>query len=209
MSSGEWLVAVILLGIVVLLAVQTVAYFRGGFDSAFFRRTMEERLDGIAANRREWAIVGVLAVALTVAVAGGVVGFARHVAVRGGLTLTTVSAGLVLVASAAWLVGIAIEGGVVPLAARERADTGTTPAWIEPFWTALYHLEIVYVVVANVAYVLLGLAVVRVGYPSVWSGWASIVIAGAVLGYALITREIFPQLALFVPVLLGVAVVLA
>ena len=48
------LVAALLLSGLVLVAVESVGYVRGGYDSAFWRLPLDAKLDQVAEHRWEW-----------------------------------------------------------------------------------------------------------------------------------------------------------
>lgn len=66
--------------------------------------------------------------------------------------------------------------GSVGVAAQARRDAGTTPAWLEPMWSAANWSEAVYIVVTGVAYVVFGIGMFRAGLPAAWTAWASVAV---------------------------------
>jgi hypothetical protein len=91
------------------------------------------------------------------------------------------------------------------LAAQHRAQTGATPDWAEAAWQVGYVLERVWIVLANLAAVGYGVAVLRTELLPGWLGWAAIVIGLGVSTVVLLTWDGFPELALPVYLTLGVA----
>jgi hypothetical protein len=93
-------------------------------------------------------------------------------------------------------------------AAVQRAESGATPKWIHPFWEAAYLAEGAWVVGSNLAYAVIGLAIILSGLVGAWAGWAALVIGILIPVVFLATRFGFPQLGLIVPFVLGVAVII-
>jgi multidrug transporter EmrE-like cation transporter len=78
-------------------------------------------------------------------------------------------------------------------------------------WTAAGWAETTYIILASLAYVVWGLGMVSSGFPSAWAGWASIAIGGlSVVGVMIAPERLgFPQLPVLVPIVVGVALVIA
>jgi hypothetical protein len=88
--------------------------------------------------------------------------------------------GVFMLAAEAWLVVMSLQNGTTTVAAQRRAQTGGTPDWAVAVWQAGFVLERVWIVLANLAAVGYGVAVLRTtcclggwaGRQS-WSAWRS------------------------------------
>jgi hypothetical protein len=78
-------------------------------------------------------------------------------------------------------------------------------------WTAASWAETTYIILGSLAYLVWGVGMVKSGFPSAWAGWASMAIGGlSVIGVMIAPSRLgFPQLPLLVPIVLGVALVIA
>ena len=110
-----------------------------------------------------------------------------------------------MLAAEAWLIVLSLENGTTTVAAQRRAQTGDTPDWAVAVWQAGLVLERVWIVLANLAAVGYGVAGLRTDVLPGWLGWAAIVVGVAIPILVLLTRDGFPELALPVPLTLGVA----
>lgn len=200
MTGARWL-GIVLLAVVPILATQSVAYFRGGFDSAFFRLPVADRLDRIADHDRIWLAIGMAWLLMLTITVAGVGGAAAVVAGRGARPAAATALAVFLVSSAGWLIGTACEMTLI-VAARRRSQEGEQLA--EALWWVIYVTEGVYVLGGNLAYVVLGGAIVASGALAPWIGWTLVVVGGTTITGVVASRKGFPQLALLGPVILGV-----
>ncbi len=202
------LVAVLLLSGIGLIAVESVGYVRGGYDSAFWKLPLDDKLDHVAKNPWEWWWVSVWGLIGLFLVTGGMFGLRDTLGEAGEPVLASVALGGYSVAAVAWVVGLIIQTASVSEAARQRADTGTTPSWIHPFWNGAYFAELFWIAGANLAYVLVGLAVLLTGLVPAWAGWITLIGGLIIAAGVLITREGFPQLGYLPPAVIGIALLI-
>jgi hypothetical protein len=66
----------------------------------------------------------------------------------------------------------------------------------------------VWVIGANLAYVLVGWAILQSGLVGAWAGWAAIVLGVGIPVAIALVRDLFPQLGLLVPFILGIALLI-
>ena len=123
--------------------------------------------------------------------------------------LASIALGVFVLGVVSMLTTAYVLFGSVGVAAQVRGDSKATPGWLEPMWVAANWAEVSYIVLTGLAYVVLGIGMVRSGFPATWAAWASLAIGGAsVIGMVLApARFTFPQLPLLVPVVLGVALI--
>jgi hypothetical protein len=210
--SDTGLVGVALLLVVPLLVATGLMSARGGYASgSFWRATRDEKLDRIVDGREYWLWMHVTWVVLLLVLAGGMTGAAFLLAGAGEPALAGIGIGLFLVAVICWLVGVVLQGAPGVIAAELRHERGETPGWLAPLFTVVGWTEVAYVVGTAAAYVVLGAAMVASETPSSWAGWLSIVLGGltALANVVARDRATFPELPLAVPVVLGVAFVVA
>ena len=79
---------------------------------------------------------------------------------------------------------------------------------IHPFWQAGYLAEGVWIVGANLAYALVGVAILETGLVASWAGWTSLVVGAAIAVVVPIKRAGFPQLGILVPSIVGIALII-
>lgn len=210
--SDTRLVGVALLLVVPPLVVTGLMSARGGYASgSFWRSTRDDKLDRIVNAREYWLWMHVTWVVLLLVLAGGMTGVGLVLAGAGEPALAGIGIGLFLVSLACWLVGVVLQGPPAAIAAELRHETGETPGWLAPLFTAVGWTEVAYVAGTAAAYVVLGAAMVASGTPSNWAGWLSIVLGGVTLLATSVARNrtTFPELPLVVPIVLGVAFVVA
>lgn len=201
------IVGAFLVSVVPLLAIQSIGYSRGGFNQAFWESPLDEKLDRVVRHRWEWWLISLGEILNLVVVTGGATGLAFLLADGAG-PLPWLALGVYLVAATAWLVGTTFQAAGVWRAAQERRDRGATPSWIHPLWLSGYVMEGIWVIVANLAYVAFGAAILSSGLLPGWAGWAAIGLGAAIPAAVLITRNGFPQLSLVVPFVLGMALLI-
>lgn len=207
-STDTLITGIVLLLIVPMLFIEVPASRKGGYNAAFWRLELDDKLDHIA-RRPEWfRQIGIIWLFNLPLAAAGMTAFAYQLASEGAGTLSYLALGAFLVGSFAWLAGALLQTTVVTSAAEERQATGTTPTWLQPFWNAGWWAEVTYVTAANAAFVLWGIAMLDTGYPADWMGWTAVVLGMLALALITSTREAFPHLGVIVPVVLGVALIL-
>ena len=202
------LVAALLLSGLVLVAVESVGYVRGGYDSAFWRLPLDAKLDQVAEHRWEWWWVSVWGLVGLFSLSSGMFGLSYLLAEAGEPILASVALGGYAVAAVAWVAGLIIQAASVSEAAKQRADTGTTPSWLHPFWNGAFLAELSWISGANVAYALIGVAILQTGLVSDWAGWITLVGGTVIAIGVLTTREGFPQLGYVPPAVIGIALLI-
>ncbi|HYI74107.1 MAG TPA: hypothetical protein VEW90_02470 [Gaiellaceae bacterium] len=210
--SDTRLVGIALLLVAPLLVATGYMSARGGYASgSFWRSTRDEKLDRIIDAREYWLWMHATWVVLLLVLAGGMTGVGFVLAGAGEPALAGIGIGLSLISIACWLVGVVLQGPPAAIAAELRHETGHTPGWLAPLFTVVGWTELAYVAGTAAAYVVLGAAMVGSGEPSGWAGWVSIVFGGVTILATVLARHAatFPELPLVVPVVLGVAFVLA
>ncbi|HUF15114.1 MAG TPA: hypothetical protein VMQ46_04445 [Acidimicrobiia bacterium] len=205
------LVGFILLLLVPLLVADGVIEARGGFTGAFWASERGAKLEHIAEYPRHWAWIGTGLILMIVAATAGLSAFSVLLGQAGEGIPAAVALGSFLLGAFGFVAGIFLQFGPSEIAARVRRDTGTTPGWLDPMWTAASWAETTYIILASLAYVAWGVGMVKSGLPSAWAGWASMAIGGlSVIGVMIAPSRLgFPQLPLLVPIVLGVALVIA
>lgn len=210
--SDTRLVGVGLLLVLPLLVATGVMSVRGGYASgSFWRSTRDEKLDRVVDARDEWLWLHVTWVVLLLVLAGGMTGAGFVLAGAGEPALAGIGTGLFLASLACWLVGVVLQGPPAAIAAELRHQIGETPGWLVPVFAVVGWMEVAYVAGTAAAYVVLGAAMVSSGTPSGWAGWQAIVFGGVTV-LAIVAarhRATFPELPLVVPVVFGVAFVVA
>lgn len=207
-TSDTLVTGIVLLLVLPSLFVEIPASRRGGYNAAFWRLELDDKLDHIAEEPRHWARVGMIWLPNLVLVGAGMTAFTFQLSTTGEGTLAFLALGAYLVGAAAWLVGTLLQTSAVGQAAAVRAGTGETPDWLRAFWNAGWAAEVVFIAAANAAFVVWGLAMLRGGYPADWMGWTAIVLGLLALALVASTREGFPHLGVIVPIVLGVALLL-
>jgi hypothetical protein len=201
-------VGVLLLAGLVLVAVEAVGYTRGGYSSAFWRLPLDDKLDHVAEHRWEWWWISVWGLVGLFLMSGGVFGLGYLLADAGEPLLASVSLGGFVVAVLAWVWGLLVQASAVSEAAKQRADTGTTPPWLHPLWNGAFIAELSWITGANLAYALIGVTILQTGLVADWAGWVALVAGGLIAVGVLITREGFPQLGYLLPAAIGIALLI-
>jgi hypothetical protein len=209
-ESDVPLVEGLLLLLVPLVVADGVIEVRGRFSSVFWASERDRKLEHIAEYPRHWIWIGIGLILMLAVATAGLSGFSVLLGEAGEGTLAGVALGSFLLGTFGFVVGICLQFGPSRVAARVRRETGATPGWLEPMWTAANWAEVTYIVLASLAYLAWGLAMVNTGFPATWAGWASIAIGGLSLIGVMIapSRMVFPQLPLLVPMVVGVALVI-
>jgi hypothetical protein len=205
------LVGWILLALLLLLVVDGIVGARGGYMSAFWSSEREHKVDHVVTHAREWRLMAATWVLILGVLMVGAAGFTILLDQAGEPVLAAMGLGLLMLGAFSWLVGLLLQYASAESAGRVRAGGGETPTWLEPMWVAAGRSEVVYVVMTALAYVVWGVAIVGSGFPAVWAGWAAIGI-GVISLVGVAARPAaftFPQLPMLVPMILGLALVIA
>jgi hypothetical protein len=204
MTGVDVVLGVLLVAPMAFTAVEAVGHHRGHFNTAFWRLSLDAKLAHISRHMDAWWLVSLAWLPYVTLSTAGLAGLAFLLADPVGWA----AMGAFALGGSAWLVGIAIQAGAIGTAARLRADSGTTPQWTAALWDVGFVLEAAWIVLANVAAVGFGLAIVRTSILPGWVGWLSLGVGLAIPIGVLVTRNGFPHLALPIPVALGVALLL-
>ncbi|HEX2154301.1 MAG TPA: hypothetical protein VHL52_10020 [Acidimicrobiia bacterium] len=209
-TADARLAGIILLFLVLLLLAEGIFSARGGYNGAFWAAERDRKIEHIAENTRQWTWIGIAWVLYLAAMTTGLSAFSVLLAQAGEPVLAAVALGLFLLGAFSCLVFIILQFGPSGLAARVQGETGVTPGWLEPLWIAVSWAEVSYIMLTSLAYVVWGVGAVISGVPTIWAGWTSMVVGGvSVIGLIIArSRFEFPQLALVVPIVLGVALLI-
>lgn len=202
------LVAILLLSGLALMAFETVGYVRGGYDASFWKLSLDEKLDHVGENRRDWWWISIWPLVGLFTLTGGVFGLSRILADGGEPALAYVALGGYVVAVLAWVLGLVFQAAAVSEAAKQRAESGTTPSWLHPLWSAAFLLEVVWIVGSNISYSVAGLAILQTDVVGAWAGWAALIVGALIAVVVLIARDGFPQLGILIPAVLGIALLI-
>lgn len=145
------LIGILLASVLVLLAIESVGYSRGGYNGDFWKLPLDDKLDHVAKHDRDWWWVGSWSLVGIFLLTGGLAALAYLLADAGEPVLAFVGLGIFLVAMIAWIFGLLFQTAGVSQAAKQRQETGETPSWIHPLWYAGYLSETAWVVGANIA----------------------------------------------------------
>jgi hypothetical protein len=187
--------------LVPLMALGGYLLTRAGMLSEFWRLPLEDKLDHIATRKRVWWATGIIWVAMLAFTAGGMTSLAAQL----DEPIAWVALGILFVGVVAWLVGITLQTAGLATASTERTDTGVTPSWVQPLWAAGWMSELTWVIAANIAAVLFGIAVVGGNLVDAWAGWVAIAIGTGISVTVATTRYAFPEMGLLAPIVFGVA----
>jgi hypothetical protein len=202
-------IGVLLISALALQAVEGVGYRRGRFGSAFWRLPLDDKLAHVADHRRDWWWISIWGLVGLFLMSGGVFGLAYLLADAGAGTTAYIALGAFAVAVFSWVFGQTVQAASVPSAATQQAETGATPAWIHPLWDAGYLAEGVWVIGANLAYAVFGIAILQTDLLAGWAGWVSLIGGVLIPVVVLVVRDGFPQLGILLPAVIGVAVLIA
>jgi hypothetical protein len=179
-----------------------------GYGGTFWRLSLDGKLDFIHGHRRDWWWIALAELAGVFAVTAGMAGSTYLLADAGAPVLAYASLGGYLLAMSAWVFGLIAQTAGAARAATEKAESGHTPPWIQGLWDACYLAEWVWVIGANLAYVVVGWAILQSGLVGAWAGWAAIVLGVGIPVAIALVRDLFPQLGLLVPFILGIALLI-
>ena len=202
------LVGILLVAGLGLILVEAVGFTRGGYDADFWKLPLDAKLDHVAKHRRDWWWISIWSLVGIFLMTAGLAGLTQLISADGEPVLAFVSFGGYLVALFAWVFALIAQAATVSRAATERAETGKTPSWIHPFWDAGYLAEGVWIVGANIAYAVVGIAILQSGVVAAWAGWATIGLGVLIPIAVLLIRNGFPQLAEVAPFVLGIALII-
>lgn len=186
-----------------------VAYANAGYRGDFWRLPLDDKLDHVHNHRRGWWLLSLGQLLGLAVLTGGFTGLVSLLSDAGEPILAQVSLGVYLVALMAWVFGLIVQTMSIPRAATQRAESGSTPDWVQAFWDAGYLAEASWVIGANLAYLVAGLAILQSGLVASWVGWVAIVIGGAVPLVVVATRDGFPELSQLVPLIIGIALIVS
>ncbi len=207
-SSDTVIAGILLILIAPLMLVEYPAYSRGGYTSAFWSLPRDDKLDHIAAETAHWVRLGAVWIPMLALAVAGLGGFASQLAAEGAGTLAWAGLAAYVFGAVAWLVGVMAQSVAIRVAAELRRDTGSNPDWAEVAWTTAWWSELTFVLVANLAFVAWGIAMLDTGFPAEWMGWTAVLLGTVAVVIVGLVREAFPQLGVLVPIVLGVALLL-
>jgi hypothetical protein len=204
------LVGWLLVGAFVVSSIGSgTAYRTGGYTGQFWALPLDDKLDHLHTHRRQWWLLSIGQLVGLIVMTAGVAGFTFLLADAGEGALAWVGFGTYLVALIAWAIGLIAQTATLPTAATQRAETGATPSWIHAFWASGYLAEATWVIVANIAYAVLGLAILQSGLLADWAGWVAIGLGIGIPILVVATRYGFPEMTQIVPLIVGIALILA
>jgi len=76
-------------------------------------------------------------------------------------------------------------------------------------WAIGWMCELSWVIVANLAFIAVGIAILQGNVVSAWAGWTAAAMGSTITAAVVITRYAFPQLGLLYPIVLGVALLVS
>jgi hypothetical protein len=201
MTAGAALAGGMLVAPVAFSVVEVVGYRQGRFGRTFWESPLDVKLDHVGQHSHAWRLMTLPWFPILAVTTAGLAGLSFLLADVAAWT----AFGLFILAAEAWLIVMSLQNGTTMVAAQRRAQTGDTPDWAVAVWQAGFVLEQVWIVLANLAAVGYGMAVLRTDMLPGWSGWAAIVVGLAIPILVLVTRDGFPGLALPAYLTLGVA----
>lgn len=175
----------------------------------FWALPLAEKLSHLHTHRRQWRWLSVGSILGLVLLTSGVASLTYLLTAAGQGPLAWAAFGVYLVALIAWTVGLLAQTATLPTAATQQAETGSTPSWIHAFWATGYLAEALWVILGNLSYAMLGIAILQSGLLAPWAGWTAIGLGLAIPAVVLATRYGFPELAQIVPFILGIAAILS
>ncbi len=201
-------VGVLLTSGLVLIAVEAVGSVRERYDSAFWRLPLDEKLDHVAAHPRGWWWISLWGLAGFWLLTGGVFGLTNLLAEAGDPVLSYVALGGFVLAALTGAVGLITQATAAAEAAKQRAEGGATPAWLQPLWNGAFLAELSWIVGANLAYALFGALILQTGLVAGWAGWVAVIGGSVTAVGVLIARDGLPQLGYFPPAAIGIALLI-
>lgn len=179
-----------------------------GFNGAFWKLPLDDKLDHVSGHRRDWWGIALAELVAVFVTTPGVVGLAYLLSDAGEPVLAFVALGGYLVAMSAWVFGLIAQTTGVLRAASQRAESARTPDWIRGVWDAVYLAEGVWVIGANLAFAVAGVAVLQSGLAAAWAGSVAVALGVGIPLAVAVLRDGFPQLSFFVPFVLGIALLI-
>lgn len=202
------LVGVLLVGGLVVPALGgTVAYVRSGYSGDFWKLARDEKLYHVAANGRGWWVLSVSQFVGLLLLTSGLAGLTHLFSEAGEAILGFVAFGAYLLALMTWILGLTVQTATIPSAAKQQAATGEMPAWVHGSFDIGYLAEAVWVIGANLAYAVIGVAILGSGLLAAWAGWLALALAVMIPVSAIATKYWFPEMSLLVPFVTGIALV--
>lgn len=202
------LVGILLVAGLGLIVVEAVGYSRGGYDGKFWKLPLDDQLDHVVVHKWEWWWVSIWELVGLFLMTGGLAGLTYLLADADEPVLAFVAFGGYLVALFTWVLALITQAAAMSRAAIQRTETGETPNWIHPFRDAGYLAEGAWILGTNIAYAVIGVAILQSGLVATWSGWAAISLGVLIPVVVLVTRVGFPQLGLLVPFIVGISVII-
>jgi hypothetical protein len=202
------LVGILLVSGFALIAVESVGSMRGGYNSAFWRLPLDDKLDHVAEHRRDWWWISIWSLVGLFTVTGGWFGFASLLSDGGEPVLAYVALGGFVVSVLGWVVGVAVQGAAISEASKQRTESGVTPDWVHPFWSFAFLLEVYWIAGSNIAFSLFGVAILQTGVVADWAGWVALIGGAVTAVVVLVLRDGFPQLGILLPAVVGVALLI-
>jgi hypothetical protein len=206
--QDTFFVGCVLLAVVPFVVWDAISTMRGGFDNAFWARSLEGKMDHIPDERATWHRIGIVWVPINLILSGGLAAFVFLLAGEGEAVWGAIGLGVFLLLAAAFLPGALLMMTTVSHAAEERRQSGSTPAWVQPVWQSTWWIERAFIVGANLAYVAWGVGIVKSGFPAPWAGWVAIVTGTVIAAWASLREYFFQHMVLITPLVLGVALLL-
>ena len=203
------LVGVLLVLPLALVAVETPGYTQGGYGSAFWKLPLDEKLDHVAGHQRHWWWISIWGLVGLFALTAGTAGLTALLAEDGEELLALVALGIFFASVVTWMVGTVIQAAVISEAAKQRAETEMTPAWVHALWGAGWFAEVVWIVGANVSYLVFGIALLNTDLVAGWAGWFAIVVGALIPVIVGVTRNGFPQLGMLSPAVIGIGLLVS
>jgi hypothetical protein len=150
-----------------------------------------ERLALIARRRQRWQLVNISIAGAAVLLVLGFAALDEPLRRHGAATLADLSLALLLIAAPLWLTSL-----VHRIAVAEEGAAWAGGLFLA--WSAL----------ANLAAVGFGVALLRSGLASSWSGWAAVSLGALMLVQLLLTGDALPALYHLGPAVVGVAILI-
>lgn len=202
MTAGAIAVGTLLLAPIAFGTVEAVGTVRGRFLRGFWELPLDAKLDHIGRHDAAWRLMLAAWPPLLVVVTAGLAGLAFVL----DDAVAWAAFGAFVLAAVAWLIGVVQQASALSVAAQERSHNGATPGWAVAVSRNGQALETLWVNVANLAAAAYGVAVLRTDVLAPWVGWVAVAGGLAIPAVVLVTREVFPHLALPVVMALGVGV---
>lgn len=208
MPEHTTLVGYVLLAVVPLIVWDAVGSLRAGFDSAFWALSLEEKLPRIAERSAAWRRLGTIWVFVIALLASGFTAFAAQLGMAGEPELAALGLGAFVTGAVAFLFVVLPMVMAVDQVAQTRDDGDEVPGWARAVWDSSWRFERFFVVTANLAYVVWGLAIIDSGFPASWVGWVAGGSGLLIAGWASVRDYFFQHMTLITPIVVGIALIL-